>query len=344
MSTTFDPNGVGVKNGNFIGLPYTYENANIILIPVPWDSTVSYRAGTSAAPANILEASTQLDLFDPHLPDAWKAGIYFMPVSEMLQQLNTETRSIASEVIDFWESGQSKQADSTVVANLELVNSHCEIMNNWVYETTKKALTDGKLVGLIGGDHSTPLGYYKALSEVFPSFGILQIDAHQDLRNAYEGFTYSHASIFYNALQIKSLSKLVQIGIRDYCDEENELVQAAGGRVVVYHDHKIRRWVFEGTPFGALVENIIEQLPHEVYISFDIDGLDPALCPGTGTPVPGGFSYAEVIYLFTKIVDSGRRIIGFDLVEVGGENEWDGNVGARIVYKLANLMYKSKDQ
>lgn len=344
MSTTFDPNGVGVKNGNFIGLPYTYENANIVLIPVPWDSTVSYRAGTSAAPANILEASTQLDLFDPHLPDAWKAGIYFMPVSEMLQHLNTKTRSIASEVIDFWESGQSKQADSTVVANLELVNSHCEIMNNWVYETTKKALTDGKLVGLIGGDHSTPLGYYKALSEVFPSFGILQIDAHQDLRNAYEGFTYSHASIFYNALQIKSLSKLVQIGIRDYCEEENELVLAAGGRVVVYHDHKIRRWVFEGTPFGALVENIIEQLPHEVYISFDIDGLDPALCPGTGTPVPGGFSYAEVIYLFTKIVDSGRRIIGFDLVEVGGENEWDGNVGARIVYKLANLMYKSKDQ
>ncbi len=343
MANDFDPNGVGVKNGNFIGLPFTYETAQIVLIPVPWDATVSYRSGTCNGPTNILNASYQLDLFDPHVADAWKAGIYFMSESSQLRALNDQTRVDASSVIDLLELGTNEGGTAQLETSLSKVNAASATMNIWVYEATKKALAEGKLVGLIGGDHSVPLGYYKALAELFPNFGILQIDAHQDLRDAYEGFSFSHASIFHNTLKINELSKLVQIGIRDYCEEENELVKSENGRVVVYHDHKIRRWMFEGTPFGALVENMIEQLPHDVYISFDIDGLDPSLCPGTGTPVPGGFSYAEVIYLFTKIVDSGRRIIGFDLVEVGGTDDWDGNVGARIVYKLCNLMYKSKD-
>lgn len=342
MKEEFNPSGVGVKNGNFIGLPYSYDQAKIVLIPAPWDATVSYRGGTANGPKNILDTSYQLDLYDAQVEDAWKIGIYFMPINTEMQQLSNKTRILAEKVIAFLEEGYDIDADENISNLLDQVNQNSNTFNNWVYETTSKALNDNKLVGLVGGDHSTPLGYYKALSENNKSFGILHIDAHQDLRNAYEGFTYSHASIFYNVLKFNNINKLVQIGIRDNCDEEINLVQQSENRVVVFSDFDIRSKLLSGITFKQITTEIISQLPDNVYISFDIDGLDPALCPNTGTPVPGGFSFNEIVFILNEIVDSGKKIIGFDLVEVGGDQEWDGNVGARMVYKLSNLMYKSQ--
>lgn len=342
MIQEFNPSGVGVKNGNFIGLPYTYENAKIILIPAPWDATVSYRHGTANGPQNILDASYQLDLLDAHVADAWKIGIYFMPINEEMLTLSKETRTFAEQVIEFLEAGNDISTDSNIQKALDIVNKNGEVFNTWVYQITSKALADNKLVGLIGGDHSTPLGYYKALSERNKNFGIFHIDAHQDLRDAYEGFQYSHASIFYNALKINNISKVVQAGIRDYCEAESDVVEVSKNRVVVYYDFNIREKMMMGTSFKEIVTEMIQQLPHEVYISFDIDGLDPSLCPNTGTPVPGGFTFNEVIFMLNQLVEKGKKIIGFDLVEVGGNEEWDGNVGARFAYKMANLMYKSQ--
>ena len=187
------------------------------------------------------------------------------------------------------------------------------------------------------------MGYLEALSERYDSFGILQIDAHMDLRKAYEHFTYSHASIFYNALSIPQLSKLVQVGIRDCCEEEVAMANHSDGKVKVISDQEIKAKQYQGISFVEICNYIVELLPEQVYVSFDIDGLDPKLCPNTGTPVPGVLDYNEAIFLIQTLVESGRKIIGFDLCEVAGSpHEWDGNVGARVLYELTCWMGKSQ--
>ncbi len=174
-------------------------------------------------------------------------------------------------------------------------------------------------------------------------FGILQIDAHCDLRKAYEGFNYSHASIMYNVLnEVPQVKKLVQAGIRDFCQEEWDYICNSDFRVITYFDKNIKERQYEGQTWKQIADEIIQHLPEKVYISFDADGLDPKLCPNTGTPVQGGFETEQVFYLFKQILQSGRKIIGFDLNEVGvGENDWDSNVGARVLFKLCNFLVHS---
>ncbi len=336
----FNPSGVGLKNGNFIGLPFTEETAKVIIVNVPWDVTVSYREGTAGAPESILEASVQLDLFDADVNDAWKLGIFMQPVNSEVFIRRNNIRPKALKYIDFIEEGGNIAENNEMKAMLNEINYNCEIVNEWIYAQTKKQLDNGKLVALLGGDHSVPLGYLKALAEKNNNFGILQIDAHHDLRNSYEGFTHSHASIFNNALRIEEITKLVQIGIRDYCDEEVEKVNEEKDRISVFYDKQLKENRFRGMTWNDQCEKIISELPENIYVSFDVDGLNPTLCPNTGTPVPGGLEFDEVIYLLNKVVESGRKIIGFDLCEVGSK-EWDANVGARILYKLCNLMGKS---
>ena len=195
----------------------------------------------------------------------------------------------------------------------------------------------GKVPAVLGGDHSTPLGLMQAVAEQEGDFGILQIDAHADLRNAYEGFTYSHASIMFNALKIPQLKKLVQVGIRDICQAEAVMAEK-NERIRIFYDSDLKTAAFEGKSWKEQVKEIVEELPEKVYVSFDIDGLDPKLCSATGTPVPGGFEFEEAMYLIKSVVESGRKIVAFDLCEVGpGEDEWNGNVGARVLYRMANL-------
>jgi len=198
-------------------------------------------------------------------------------------------------------------------------------------------------VGIIGGEHSVPLGYLEALADRHENFGILHIDAHFDLRSAYEDFTYSHASIFFNAFSLPQISKLVPVGIRDYCHEEVERVKESKGRIHPFYDHDIHTTLYTGGNWHQLCQAISDALPKQIYISFDIDGLSPELCPHTGTPVPGGLRYEQAMYLIHHLVTGGHQIIGFDLCEVGGTpHEFDGNVGARVAYRLANFLAKSQ--
>lgn len=336
VNKDFNPNGIGLKNGNFIGLPFSEETAKVVLLPVPWDVTVSYGEGTALAPQAILDASSQLDLFDLDVKEAWKRGIFFQPVNEDVLGIRNKLRPDAAKYIDFLENGGEVAENREMMALLTEINAQCESMNYFVYCEAKKMLDAGKIVGLIGGDHSTPLGYLKALSEKFESFGVLQIDAHTDLRKAYEGFTYSHASVFYNVLQMPEIKKLVQVGIRDFCDEEFLLAEK-DSRISVFFDQKMKEAQYNGVTWNEQCAEIIAGLPGNVYVSFDVDGLDPKLCPETGTPVPGGLEFYQAVFLFKKIVESGRRIIGFDVCETGNA-EWDANVAARIIYKLCNLV------
>ncbi len=336
----FNPNGVGLRNGNFIGLPFDVETTNVVLLPVPWDVTASYGEGTALAPETIRQASTQLDLFDPDVEDAWQLGIYMAPSDKALLDMRNSMRPQAAEYMRFLEEGGAVENNSQMKLVVDETNRACEKMNSYVYNETRQMIENDKLVGLVGGDHSVPLGFLKALSEKYDEFGILQIDAHHDLRKAYEGFTWSHASVFYNALQIEQMEKLVQIGIRDYCHEEEQRAKEEEDRILVFYDQKIKENRFTGMNWNQQCERFIVDLPDNVYVSFDIDGLNPSLCPNTGTPVPGGLEFAEVLFLLKKLAQSGRRIIGFDVCETGN-NEWDANVAARIIYKLCNLMGNS---
>lgn len=341
----FDPSGIGLKNEHFIGLPFDENDAELVLLPVPWDVTVSYKSGTSGGPANILEASAQLDLYDPEVPEAWKMGLFMRPVDQTIIAKNEHFRAMASGVIQWLENDQAPEQSEPMLHQQFLVNQACQEIFNWVKEKSKILLDKNKLVALVGGEHSTPLGLIHALSERHESFGILQLDAHMDLRRAYEGFTYSHASIFYNALKLENISTLVQVGIRDYCEEEINRVVESEGRIKVFYDHQIKEQQYSGKRFDAICRTIIGALPDKIYVSFDIDGLQPFLCPNTGTPVPGGLLFEEAIYLLNLAVREGKQIIGFDVCEVAGSPfEWDGSVGARIIYKLANLAGKSNNR
>lgn len=331
----FDPGGVGLDNGQLFGFPFDYETADIIVLGVPWEVTVSYRPGTAQGPQAVLRASPQLDFYDLDHPTGWQQGIFMEPIAAVLQNQNQRLRAQAQRVIAGMERGIAIAGPLSEA--LAEVNQGCRAMNQWVFEQSRQALEAGKKVAVIGGDHSVPLGYLQALATVYPDFGILHLDAHADLRQAYEGFEFSHASIMYNALQLPQLSRLVQVGIRDIAQTEVDLIKQTAGRVVTHFDAHLQQQRYAGLPWLELCRTIVADLPSHVYISFDVDGLDPKLCPHTGTPVPGGLELEESFCLLREVVNSGRRIIGFDVCEVG-DHDWDGNVAARIIYKLCNLV------
>ncbi|HMO32065.1 MAG TPA: agmatinase family protein [Lacibacter sp.] len=341
--SNFNPNNASNPNNNIFGLPFTEEEARLVILPVPWEVTVSYRAGTSRAPEHIMKASLQVELLDNDLADGWRQGIYMREPDRKLLMKSDYLRKEAELYINYIAQGENVDDNKFMCKALKEVNAGSRFLNDWVYEQCKGLLEQGKLVGLLGGDHSTPLGYMKALAERYPSYAVLQVDAHCDLRPAYEGFEYSHASVMFNALQeIPAISKLVQVGVRDLGYNEWDYIRQSNGRVVPYFDRQLKERLYENESWKHIADDIIDQLPQHVYVSFDIDGLDPKLCPHTGTPVMGGLESEQAFYLFRRILRTGRTLIGFDLVEVGiSNNEWDENVGARVLYKLVNLLLSS---
>jgi agmatinase len=335
----FDPSAAGLKDANVYGLPFTTEEADIVLVAAPWEVTTSYGEGTSNGPTHILEASFQVDLYHPEFPELWKRGIAMDEIDEQMWMRSTDLKIQAGSLIEKIEDGVDLTKDTESQATLDAINVACEAMNQAVESKVSKWLDGGKKVGLIGGDHSTPLGYFRAQSKRHSDFGILHIDAHYDLRIAYEGFTYSHASIMYNALQLPQVSKIVSVGIRDYCLQEVEVAAQSKGRVSTFFNASIQRERFAGKTWKQQCDDIIAALPNKVHISFDIDGLDPTLCPNTGTPVPGGLWFDEATYLLSQLKASGKEIIGFDLVEVApGHDDWNGNVGARLLFHLCGVL------
>lgn len=334
----FDPNGMGIA-GNLFGLPFTPETSELIILPVPWEVTVSYQAGTARGPKAILDASVQVDLFQEDIIDAWKMGISLLPIDENLEADNNKFRLLAGNYIQWLEKGAGELEGERFAAVPGIINKACEEMNEWVYQQAKTYLDKGKIFGLLGGDHSTPLGAIRALATENPSFGILQIDAHADLRVSYEGFDYSHASIAHNVLKIPEVKQLVQVGVRDLCEEEWTCIHS-DERIRLFSDSQLKAELYEGRSWASICQDIVANLPEKVYLSIDIDGLNPALCPHTGTPVPGGLDYQQLVFLVKTLVKTGRQLIGFDLVEVAPgpeKDEWDANVGARLLYRMANL-------
>lgn len=331
----FDPEQASSPDSGIFGLESCAEDALCVLVPVGFDATTSYRAGTRHGPEAVLQASRQLDLYSRAHGRPYEHGICLLPPDPRVEDWNTEARKLAGPIIEAGGTGE--------LASLQRIEAIQADLRAWLRTTCDAWLKRGRCVGVLGGDHSVPLGAIAAHAARWPGLGILHIDAHHDLRVAYEGFRYSHASIMANVLaELPDVARIVSVGIRDFSESEQDCARD-DARVCTFYQEDLEQARFAGRSWNAQVEAIVAELPGDVYVSFDIDGLDPSLCPNTGTPVPGGLRFAEVVALMRAVVASGRRLVGFDLVEVApGEDEWDGNVGARLLYELIALCLASR--
>jgi len=334
---SFDPNAPAGADAGIFGLPHGPDDAAVHVLPVPFDATASYGKGAARGPEAVLRASAQVDLLDLVAGDPtpqWKAGIWMAPIDPGVLAWN--------------------EAATAAVArhDVSAVDGIMGELNAWVRERTDAALDAGKLSALLGGDHSTPFGAIEAHAARHPGMGVFHVDAHADLRVAYEGFEWSHASILHNVASKLDVGTIVQVGLRDLCDEELEAIRGSGGRIRALFDHEWADARFTGQDLVSLVRRTIEPLPKEVYVTVDVDGLDPTLCPGTGTPVPGGLSWHEAMLWLGELARSGRRIVGLDLNEVSpspiadgsdpDRDSWDAVIGARLLYRMIGFALASR--
>ena len=316
------------------------ESSEVVLIPVPWEVTTSYGGGTSEAPECIREASFQLDFFHQDYQKSYNDLIHFEPSDSYVKKLNQKTCSISRKIISNWN--KKGPASSK---RIQEVNKACEEMISFVYQRAKHVSSLGKCPALVGGDHSVSEGILKWFGEKYQGkFGLLHIDAHFDMRESYQGFKHSHASVMHNVFsQPYPPQTSIQVGIRDFCEEEYRSAQDHE-QIHTYFDQDIHQSLFSGTPWIDLCKQIVSQLPSLIYVSLDVDGLDWTCAPSTGTPVPGGLSFNQFLFLLKEIRNQKKKIIGFDVVETSlglkkdSFSKWNANVSARLIYELCGFV------
>jgi len=350
LPADFDPGASSSATGTdaLFGLPTGPEESRVIVVPVPFEATVSYGDGTANGPSAVLAASQQVDLFDRRTGRPYRDGIAMLPLesARCVREWSDAARETVAAITAARAADGVESAGERVAEQVAEVDRLCAAMNDWVREQVAAKLDAGKLVFTLGGDHSVAFGSIAAHAAHDPGLGILHIDAHHDLRPAYDSFTWSHASVLFNVLaHVPGVAHIAQIGIRDFSEEEARIAHDAGGRISVNYDVDVKERQLDGESFARIADDVVDSLPRRVYLTFDIDGLDPLLCPGTGTPVPGGLAWHEVVALLQAIVRSGRTIVGGDLVEVApqpGDREWNANVGARLLYKMIGYAHRSR--
>ncbi len=342
----FDPNAAATESSNIFGLPDTRDDASIVLIPCPYDATSSYGVGSANAPEAIREASSQVDLFDRRFGAIYERGLFMEPHPPEVREWSRQARVLAEPII---EQGGSRAGDEDAVSQVDGLSRRAA---SFVYDRAIAAMDEGKVPGLIGGEHGVAFGLYKAIAHRHPGVGILQIDAHMDLRPAFEGFAWSHASVMHNVVyDLDGVSRIIQVGIRDYCEQEANLAESLAPDKAPDGETQILTYFWDdladervgGGSWGVACERMINLLPSEIIISVDIDGLDPTLCPHTGTPVPGGLNWDQLSLLLKMIKESDRTVVGFDLVEVcpskiPGSSPIDASIGARVLYRLCGCV------
>jgi agmatinase len=342
MKQPFDPGAAAAPDSGIFGLSVGSEEAAVHVLGVPFDATASYRKGACRGPAAILRASRQVDLFDLVTGDPWKAGIWMAPPDPDLAAWNEEASRLADGVI---AAGGNVTGNERLKRDLARVDALGSKVNERVCARVDEILAAGRLPALVGGDHSTTFGAIVASAAHFArpdeGLGVLHFDAHADLRRAYEGFEWSHASILDNVLRkIDGVSQVVQVGVRDVSPDEVATIRGSEGRVRTLFDHEWASARLDGRDLRALIRKHLAHLPKHVFVTFDVDGLDPALCPSTGTPVPGGLGWHEAMLWLEELARSGSRVVGLDVNEVNpgaagpDEDSWDAIVGARLLYRL----------
>jgi len=267
---------------------YGYDESEIVILPVPYDETSTWIRGADKGADAILEASVNLEFYDIET----SSEVHLRGIHTLLPVL------------------EKKSPDKLVEA---------------VYKEVKKLLEDRKFPVIIGGNHTVPIGAFKAFSEIYDDITILQLDAHSDLRQEYEGSKFNHACAMARA---KEYAPVVQVGIRSMSADELQFVDS--GRIFYAHQ------LFNDK---SLYKKAAEKLGKNVYITIDLDVFDPSLIPSTGTPEPGGPDYFELM-MFLRHVAENRNIVGFDVVELcpSAQNKAPDFIAAKIIYQL--LSYK----
>ena len=264
------------------------ENAKYVLIPVPYDGTSTFIKGADKGPEAIIEASDSLELYDVQLGiEAYKSGIH------------------------------------TDRFNFDLTSP--EAMVQSVYNRVEYFLSQKKMVGLLGGEHSISIGAIKAMSEKYSNLSVLQIDAHADLRDEYHGSIYNHACVMRRA---QEYAQVVQVGIRNVCiEEKNNIIEKN-----IFYAHNIHH-------HSSWMQDAIDQLTDNVYLTIDLDGFDPGIMPATGTPLPGGLNWYMVID-FLKLLNKFKKIVGFDVVELCPQKGQHASdiLAASLVYKIITII------
>lgn len=273
-----------------------FETARVVVVPVPFDGTTCYRPGTREGPQAIIDASRNLELYDAELRRSpYRVGIHTLRAVEPVM-------GNAAGMVD----------------RIEQVTGHL--------------LDQDKFVVTLGGDHLTSIGVVRAFAKRHSGLSVLQIDAHADLREEYEGSPLSSATIMRRVLDV--CPRTAQVGIRSLSEPEARLVE----------ERKLPMWLASDIHAQTLrgqrgwIDEVVAALGDEVYVTIDIDAFDPSLVPGTGTPEPGGLTWYDVIDLLAAVT-ARKRVVGGDVVELSPlvEGHVSPVVGAKLVYKLIGM-------
>ncbi len=295
------------------------ESARFIVVPVPFDATASYRKGSALAPYAVLEATHQVDTFDLEFPDNVKSNVYVDDPIREAYELNEIGRHLYSQSL----SGNKRSLDA--------LNGVCESVLSSVYSRVNYWIDQNKIPVVIGGDNSTSLGSILSHSKRFSDLSILHFDAHADLRTGFQGIKFSHAAVMSNVLSMTK-SNITQVGVRDLSEDEFHLIMNSNGRVIPFFAKDI--WLSkQNEPFEVVSDRVASTLSRNVYVCFDMDAFDISMVPNTGTPVPGGLNWWQVNSVIRSVVNSGRKIVGFDINESAADGS-DPILAARMLHKL----------
>ncbi len=267
------------------------NSASIVVLPVPYDETSTWMKGAAEGPRALLEASANLELYDIETGfEVYKRGIF----------------------TDDPVKGYRLPED----------------MVDAVFERASKWVKGNKFLVTIGGEHTVCLGPVKAFRQKFPGLSVLQIDAHADLRNTYNGTGYNHACVM---ARVKEMCPIVQVGIRSMDIEEKSAMD----------DSRVF-WAHDIVGDEAWIERVVDRLTDRVYITIDLDGLDPSIMPSTGTPEPGGIGWYSLLKLMKRVI-SARKVVGFDVLELCPDerNKAPDFLAAKLIYKMLSYQFQS---
>lgn len=333
--------------GDYFGVPSSPEQSQLVLVSVPWDATAPAGAVASYAPDAIIEVSARMDPYDPISPDEWKNGFATDDVDYTLQDRSQLLRSDVEKLRSYAASGGSimgQLADDYYARRQRRVDDGCRDMVASVRAVSAGWLRQGKVVGLVGGDHSTPQGLIEALAAREPGIGILHMDARCRLKARCEGFEYSCESLMYNVLKnVEGIGRVVQVSQRDFSATEHRVARESE-RIALYDTDRLASMRFDGASWREVCDAIVSELPSTVYVDFDISALSIENCPHSPYAAPGGLRFDEALYMINRVVESGRRIAGFDVAGVVPkvEDYVDAAVAARMLYRLCGMALRSQ--
>ena len=293
---------LGIQS-NFLGIEDEYssfEKSKIVVVPVPYERTVSYGSGTKLGPRAILEASHYVEFYDE-------------------------------------ETGREvyKELGIATLEPLTLTKKSDEVALNFIYETARSLIQEKKFIITLGGEHTISQATIAAFSKKYSDLSVLQIDAHTDLRMEYQGNKFSHACVMARVCEFLDPRRLVQVGIRAQCIEEAEYIRDHG--IATLYAHEIREGKY--TKIMKYWEDFaIEKLTEHVYVTFDVDGLDPSIMPATGTPEPNGLFWQETMTLLSKL-GKRKKVVGCDVVEFSPLKglHYPDVTAAKLISRMTNL-------